>query len=306
VSADSGRHRRILALALAVGALSLIVVAVSAWLRLDAAGLGCADWPGCYGEVLAGPPSPQHYGFARLLHRVTASLSLVLAAILVWQCLRPQPLPAARPALLLLLLMLTLAALGVASADPRRALVGFLNIVGGFGLVSFSWRVVLALRDGGSTPETAAGKAPSGTWAALGLAALTLAVFAGAWIGATYSAPACPSLPLCGGELRALGEGWSALNPFRGLNAAAMPGDPGGVLLHLLHRGFALLAVLVLGAALLSSGRRVAAGCALVLLLLTAALGVVAVAGGMGLWVTVAHGTLAALLLAAVAGAMRR
>ncbi len=305
MNGDAARRRRVVGLALAVGALSLVVVAVSAYLRLDAAGLGCADWPACYAGVLAGQPPPLHYGFARLLHRIAASAALVLAGVLVWQCLRPRPLPAARPALLLLLLMLALAALGFLSADPRRALVGFLNIVGGLGLVSFSWRTVLAARrDGGWPPPSAGG----GLLFRSGVLLLSLTVLVGAWIGATYSALACPSLPFCGGA-QALAEGWAAFDPLRRLTAAAQPGDAGGTLLHLVHRGLALASVLVLGAALLAargSGRRGGAFAVLVLLLLVAGLGAAAVASGLGLWLVVAHGTAAALLLAAVATLSRR
>ena len=31
--------------------LALIVVVVGAWVRLTDAGLGCPDWPGCYGQT---------------------------------------------------------------------------------------------------------------------------------------------------------------------------------------------------------------------------------------------------------------
>ena len=51
------RERQVRALALATCLLGLGVVGVSAFLRLSGAGLGCADWPGCYGQVLAGVPS---------------------------------------------------------------------------------------------------------------------------------------------------------------------------------------------------------------------------------------------------------
>lgn len=299
------RLGRIRGLALVIGALSLVVVAVSAYLRLDAAGLGCADWPACYGGILAGDPAPLHYGFARLLHRLAASAALVLAGILVWQCLRPAPLAAARPALLLLGLMLALSVLGFFSADPRRALVGFLNIVGGLGLVSFSWRVVLAAAPVGVRPPQ---PAPTPAFRSA-LAALSLTVLLGAWLGATYSAPACPSLPGCAGSGAALTEGWAALNPLLVLSAAALPGAPDGVLLHLLHRGLALLTLLLLGGAMVAelstAGRQRVAASVLVLLVAVAALGLAAIASGLDLWLVVAHGVLAAMLLAAVAALLR-
>ncbi|HEX5802623.1 MAG TPA: COX15/CtaA family protein [Azospira sp.] len=298
------RLGRIRGLALVIGALSLVVVAVSAYLRLDAAGLGCADWPACYGGILAGDPTPLHYGFARLLHRLAASAALVLTCVLVWQCLRPRAVDAARPALLLLGLMLALSALGFFSADPRRALVGFLNIVGGLGLVSFSWRVVLAATPAATRPVRLA---PTPLFR-LAIAVLSLTVLLGAWLGATYSALACPSLPGCAGSSTALAEGWSALNPLLVLRAAALPGAPDGVLLHLLHRGLALLTVLLLGGAMLAelatAGRRLAAS-VLALLLAVTALGVAAIASGLDLWLVIVHGVVAALLLAAVATLLR-
>jgi len=307
MSFDGRRLGRIRGLALTIGLLSLVVVAVSAYLRLDAAGLGCSDWPACYGAVLSGHPPPLHYGFARLLHRIAASTALVLTCLLVWQCWRPQPLAAARPATLLLLLMLALSALGFFSADPRRVLVGALNIVGGLGLVSFSWRVWLTAR----SPMSGDGAPTHSRALRAGLAALTLTVVVGAWLGASYSATACGTLPGCTGTQAALAGGWHILDPWLSQQAAPIPGAAGGVLLHLLHRGLALATLVLLGAALLRQSaptpqRRRALGAVLVLVAGTIALGIAGVASSLALWLVVAHGVAAALLLAAVASAIRR
>jgi heme a synthase len=306
------RLRKIRWVALLLGALSAGVMLVSAYLRLEGAGVGCADWPACYGQALGAVQAPA-LGGVRLLHRVTASLALVLAVFLVWQCLRPQPLPSlARPALLLLLLMLALSALGIFSADPRRVSVGFLNIMGGIGLVTLSWRVVLAtapvsqLRGGTVRPQN--------RLLHPGVAALTVTVMLGAWIGASYAAVACASLPHCGGVWWPPAGGWSALNPFVRLPGAALPGDPGGVTLHLLHRYSAALTLLLLGAAAVSAlahkttteTTRNAARCVLLLLGVELALGVATIVSGLNLWLTIAHGVGAAALLAAVATLLRR
>ncbi|MCZ7654745.1 MAG: COX15/CtaA family protein [Rhodocyclaceae bacterium] len=48
------RSRRVRALAIFTCLLSILVVTVSAYLRLSGAGLGCADWPDCYGRILEG------------------------------------------------------------------------------------------------------------------------------------------------------------------------------------------------------------------------------------------------------------
>jgi cytochrome c oxidase assembly protein subunit 15 len=89
-----------------------------------------------------------------------------------------------------------------------------------------------------------------------------------------------------------------------------MPGDVAAATLHLLHRGLALLAVVVLGAAAVSSMRYRATRCSaravLFLLVVVIALGITAVLSGLSLWLVVAHGVVAAMLLAAVAALLRR
>jgi cytochrome c oxidase assembly protein subunit 15 len=309
MSPDTPRLRTVRGLALIIGALSLVVVAVSAYLRLDAAGLGCVDWPTCYGRILSQDPQPLYYGFPRLLHRFAASAALVLTCLLVWRCLRPQPLlPAARHAVLLLLLMLALSALGFFSADPRRALVGFLNIVGGLGLVTFSWRVAMAAASSARNDGAYEGVAQA-SLLRLGTIALSITVVLGAWIGATYSASACLTLPLCEGNAALSAEAWRVLNPLTKLAAAGAPGDAGGVLLHLLHRGFALTVVLTLGwaavANLKQAATRPSAIAVLSFLVAVLGLGAGAVMSDLSLMLVVSHGVAAALLLAAVAALLR-
>ena len=49
---DERRFRR---LALGITVLAFVVVVLGAWVRLTGAGLGCPDWPGCYGRLVVGP-----------------------------------------------------------------------------------------------------------------------------------------------------------------------------------------------------------------------------------------------------------
>lgn len=309
---ELARRRAIRVLAILCGACSLAVVVLSSYLRLAAAGLGCADWPACYGAQLVESVQPLSYGLPRLLHRIVASLDLVLACLLVWRCRKPYPIqPVARQAGRLLALILFLAALGFFSSDPRRAFVSFLNIVGGLALVVLSWRVVAASVLISPEPE-GGGHVQSVSRRAIGvaLAVLGLAVVLGAWVGATYSAVACLSLPVCDGVWWPGVGGWSALNPSMTLASAAPAGDPGGVGLNLLHRGFALLASVSIGGLAFYGLRRepVRRTAILVLLFLTLVVGSggSAVKSGLDLWLVVAHGTAAALLLTAVSAMVSR
>ncbi len=296
------RSRRIRSLAVLTCSLSVLVVMVSAYLRLRGAGLGCAGWPDCYGTVLAGVPYAPWEG-ARLVHRLVATLALLSGILLAWRCWRPQPLqPAARYAMLLLALMLFLSVVGIWSSDPRQAVVSFINLIGGLGLVTFSWRVAITA-ESSQLVERGVG----GPFCRAALAVLTLTVLLGLLIGARYAAPACGSFPDCQGAWWPA-SGWSALNPFVTLAGPAGPGEAGGVALHLLHRYAAALAVplfAVVSLRLRAVPRaRNAALAVLTLLLLEGLLGVLTVASGFSLWLAVAHNVGAALLLAAAASLM--
>lgn len=304
---ETGRRlRRIRHFALALTALSLLVVLVSAYIRLSGAGLGCSPWPECYGQILGGGPHPNSGG-VRVLHRVLASLALLLACALVWQCLRPEPIEASkRTALAVLAMMILLAVVGIFSATPQRVWAGFINILGGAGLVLLSWRCYLVAQDRAAPVSASRGAVLLHT--GLGLLILTMAL--GALIGARYAAPACSVLPGCGDAVTLPGAGWSALNPLATIVAPAGPGDAGGALLHVLHRAFAVACVLLLGlAGLRALGNRparIAAGLMLLLLFVQSCLGVLAVMSGFALGLTVAHAVCAVALLTSAMHVLRQ
>lgn len=295
----TARLKRIKILALALTALSLLIVLVSAYIRLSGAGLGCSPWPYCYGQLLVGGPYPQS-DVARILHRVAASSALLLGFVLVGQCLRPQPIqPPARYATALLALMILLTFVGIWSADPHRVWAAFINILGGAGLVLLAWRTALAA---GTRQAPSPHRRPAALLhAGLGTLALTMAL--GALIGARYAATACPLLPTCGDVSWPAAAGWSALNPFTRVAVAVSLGDDGGVALHLLHRYCASATLLLLGLgglrALAQPASRYSAALLLALLLAQFALGVLTVLSGFGLGLVIAHSVCAAALLAA-------
>lgn len=245
-----------------LAALSLAVVAVSAWLRLAGAGLGCPDWPGCYASLLtAGAHAPPAVG--RMLHRIVATSALLLAVYACWRSMKPTPLPRVmRQAFMLLGLMLLLSAVGIWSSDPRRLLVNFVNLLGGLALVSMAWRFVQA-----TVPDPGAHEVPRrAPLLTMGMAMLGATVMLGAVIGARY---------------------------------AALDDSVSGLALHWLHRICAVLTFLLLGQAALLRREHVAAQVMLALLGLEMLLGAMLVLGGFPLWAGVAHNVLAAMLLAA-------
>lgn len=291
------RLKRIRLLASLIAALSLLILLVSANIRLGGAGLGCMPWPECYGQLLAGGPLP-HVGAVRILHRAVASLTLLLGFVLLAQCLRPSRIePPAGYATGLLALMILLTLVGIWSADPHRVWAGFINILGGAGLVLLAWRTALAA--GAEPAPSAPRRSTALLHVGLGLLVLTMAL--GALIGARYAAVACPSLPGCSDAWWPPAAGWGALDPFTTVAMAAALGDAGGVTLHLLHRYCALTTLLLLGSGGIQGLRRVPtralAALLLALLLTQFSLGVLTVLSGFSLALAVAHSICAALLL---------
>src|SRR5271168_5221878 len=65
--------------------LAASVVVLGAWVRLTDAGLGCPDWPGCYGHVF--PQTSHHFAKAvhEMVHRYFATtLGAVIASLFGW------------------------------------------------------------------------------------------------------------------------------------------------------------------------------------------------------------------------------
>ena len=92
-------------LALFGTALALCVVVLGAYVRLNHAGLGCPDWPGCYGHLTVGQaaqnvdsvnaaypdrPLEVRKAWLEMVHRYFAStLGLVIVALAVMLLIRP-------------------------------------------------------------------------------------------------------------------------------------------------------------------------------------------------------------------------
>jgi len=66
-------------------ALAATVVVLGAWVRLTDAGLGCPDWPGCYGHIY--PQADHNFSKAihEMIHRYFAStLGAIIFGLLAW------------------------------------------------------------------------------------------------------------------------------------------------------------------------------------------------------------------------------
>jgi len=305
--------------------LALAVVMLGAWVRLHDAGLGCPDWPGCYGKLVVPDTvtAAQDPGFAarplvaakawrEMIHRYLAgSLVLVCVALcaLAWLN-RADPEQSWRRPLALLGLIVFQALLGMWTVTLLlKPLIVVAHLFGGLATLAL-------LASLGRWRHTHV-SAPTPALRALGLAAavaLVLQIFLGGWTSSNYAAVACPDFPTCQTQW------WPAIADFkdgfvlwRGLGIDYEGGvldHPARVAVHFTHRLGAVVAALLiaaLGASLFAGRSTRADGFAvLAVLALQLSLGISIVVFHVPLPVAVAHNGVAALLLLAVLNANQR
>lgn len=309
--------------------IALVVVVLGAWVRLSDAGLGCPDWPGCYGQIgapegstevqranAAFPERPVETAKAwkEMIHRyVAGALGLLIAGIAAaaWRR-RSQGTPVALPSVLLVLVIFQ-ALLGMWTVTLLlKPLIVLAHLLGGLAtLVLLAW---LALSHVQRLPNLPHPRSLRG-FTALALVVLLGQIMLGGWTSTNYAALACPDFPTCQGQWWPETDFDSAFVPWHGLGIDYEGGVLSGAArtaIHLSHRIGAIVAALTLGAlaiACMWPGRarslQVAGGCVLALLALQLALGVSTVLWRLPLLIATAHNGGAALLLLALVALLR-
>lgn len=286
-------------MALACVVLILCVTSLSAFMRLSNAGLGCADWPACYGEQLrvaatAALPSSSELAIAlaRMLHRLSAVIVLVLALTMVAASFlsRPKLSREGTLALGLVVLALGLAVLGRFTPGAKLPIVAIGNVLGGFAMLALSVLIWVGAKPGGRRSRSSI----------VLILLLVLQIAAGVLVSAGFAGLSCTGLPDCG---MAVDASWSLLDPTRVPHFdATMPIHPEGAFAHMLHRGLALvvsLMVVVVAASAWKRGHRREALVLAFLLVVQIALGVFMVLTSLPFAAALLHNLVAALMLAA-------
>jgi cytochrome c oxidase assembly protein subunit 15 len=208
---NQGFHR----LAAFATIVTLCVIVLGAWVRLSHAGLGCPDWPGCYGQLTwpdapaeitqanqAFPDRPVETGKAwrEMVHRYLAGGLMLLVLALNWLAWR-RPNAARFRALsgLLLGLIIFQALLGMWTVTLKLLPVIVMgHLLGGMATLSLlTWLTARSRK----LPAGASAKPNQGlrNGILVGLAVLSVQIALGGWTTANYAALSCPDLPTCGG-----------------------------------------------------------------------------------------------------------
>lgn len=259
-SRGSDTRARLAALTALTLFLTFDLVVFGAFTRLTDSGLGCPDWPGCYGEAsplgahaeihaaqTAVPGGPVSFSKAwiEMIHRYLAMtvgvLILVMAAV-SWKERRRLPFSPLWPSVTLVWVIVQ-GLFGKYTVTLKLyPLVVTAHLVGGLVLLA-----LLAYQHAAFANRPLALPGRLRTLALAAAGALAIQIVLGGWVSTNYAVLACTGFPTCNGQwwpemdvthgftlLRGLGEG--------GLTHAAL------VAIHMAHRLFAVVAVALLGA----------------------------------------------------------
>ncbi len=308
-------------LILVTALLAFGVIVLGAYVRLSDAGLGCPDWPGCYGKLspahaaehIAKAEAAQPGGsvsapkaWKEMVHRYFAStlgLFILIIGVMAW-VKRDQRMQGVGLPTFLIVLVILQGLLGMWTVTLLlKPVIVTLHLLGG--VTTLALLVWLGLRQSRDIPEMRTQDAASmKNWALTALAVVFIQIALGGWVSSNYAALACADFPACNGAWWPEMDFTHAFHFTRELGKTAQ-----GELLslasltaiHWVHRVGALLTFLLL-AALVFKMLRIPAlaklgGVIGFVLVIQVSLGIANVLFSLPLPVAVAHNGVAALLL---------
>ncbi|CAH0992988.1 Heme A synthase [Sinobacterium norvegicum] len=312
--------------------LTLFVIMLGAFTRLVDAGLGCPDWPGCYGHLTwpsteqevsranqAFPDMPVEAGkpWPEMVHRYFASslgLFAIFIAVFCYKAKSNNQQAPVKHAFFLLAFVILQGLFGMWTVTLKlwpQVVTG--HLLGGFTSLTILWLLYLRINQRGWQVDQSvqAMLKKLKPLAAIALVVVITQVFLGGWTTSNYAAVACPDLPMCQGQ-------WLPETNFENafdFSQTVGPNYLGGALdntarvtIHLSHRIGAVVTTVVLGLLIINLlrlrqekttryGRCLAA-----LLIIQIGLGLSNIIFHFPVSIAVAHNLFGALLLVSVAG----
>ncbi|WP_104040383.1 COX15/CtaA family protein [Vibrio hyugaensis] len=194
--------------------LTMLVIMLGAYTRLADAGLGCPDWPGCYGQLLV-PQSEadvskanalfpervveQDKAWLEMIHRYFAGSLGIVILIMAIAAVRIDRVNATIP-LLLCLLVIGQAALGMWTVTLKlMPVIVMLHLLGGFTLLALQALFYCQLQSRNSLYFSPSSKTVR-TFSLIAFGVVLAQVLLGGWTSSNYAALMCTALPICEGE----------------------------------------------------------------------------------------------------------
>jgi len=307
----------------------LVVVVLGAYVRLSDAGLGCPDWPGCYGRLFMADgethsriaaesgferPYEHDKAWKEMIHRYLAGfLGLLILALAVtgWRR-RHRPGQPWKVPLLLVGLVIFQALLGMWTVTLLlKPAVVLLHLLGGMTVLALLfWVMLRAPGEHGQLPLAILRTEDRrfAPWALLALIVVFLQITLGGWVSTNYAALICADFPTCQGRWWPSMDFADGFTFWRGLGVDyeyGVLGPEARTAIHMAHRIGALVTLLVVGAVAAhvmihgSPGLKRTAAVVAVLLLVQLSIGIANIVWLLPLPLAVAHNAGAALLLLA-------
>jgi cytochrome c oxidase assembly protein subunit 15 len=305
--------------------LTLCVVVLGAWVRLTDAGLGCPDWPGCYG-TLSVPKTSEQLDFAagafpdrpveagkawrEMIHRYFAGALGILVFVIAaaaWNNRRDPEQPVRLP-LALAGIIVAQALLGMWTVTLLlKPFIVTLHLLGGLTTLALLFWLTLDIYR--ARPRI---RVPTRlpALALAGLVLLGIQITLGGWTSTNYAALACPDFPTCQTQWWPEMDFAEGFRPWHGLGIDYEGGildNPARTAIHYVHRLGALFVILFVGGLALAALRgdrppplRRAGALTATALALQVAIGIGIIHYSLPLSLATAHNAGAALLLLAL------
>lgn len=239
--------------------LTLDLIMFGAFVRLTDSGLGCPDWPGCYGKITpigasdqirqaleAMPHGPVSFpkAWIEMIHRyVGAALGLMIIAIVyyAWRY-RKQLGHSAKLAIVTLIAVCVQGAFGAWTVTHKlMPLVVTVHLLGGMTVLALmTW---LAAREKSHAPvqhDSLRWK----PWVLAGMVLLFAQIALGGWVSTNYAALACMDFPTCHGSWYPQMDFQSGFSLVRGLGvlpSGEIISQDALTAIHWVHRNFAFV-----------------------------------------------------------------
>ena len=307
------------------------VITLGAYVRLSHAGLGCPDWPGCYGYLVGVPDNSIEIANAEnsfqgsyvdigkawkeMIHRYIAGALGIFIFILPFIFYKNNTNKLFKLSLLVSILVVVQAMLGMLTVTLQlQPLIVMMHLMGGLTIITLLWLIFLRynknnyFNESQSFPNISVKRIKNlSVLGYITLIVLVIQIMLGGWTSTNYAALACADFPKCNASWWPQMDFYNAfmielatdLNyEFGRLDSSAR------VAIHFTHRIWAIVAAAMLVILSIASYKtikisyqKIISLCLVLFLFIQVTLGILNIKMGLPIYVAVAHNGNAAILL---------